>query len=422
MLVAGAMAISFTACNNDDSTDPTPDPGTEQNVLTGEVTADKVLAKGTWTLRGYVYVKSGATLKIDPGTIIKSDVIDKGALIIERGAKIMAEGTAAEPIVFTSGVSKGQRRPGDWGGIIILGNAPTNRSTPPTIEGGVGKQYGGTDPNDNSGSLNFVRVEFAGIAAEPGSEINGISLGGVGKGTQIKNVMVSYGNDDAIEFFGGTVNVSNFIAFGTSDDDFDFDFGYTGTIDHIVSHKLPMFADAGDAANGIEADNDGSGTSATPFTHPVISYATFIGPNGAKNTAANHNLGNRWRRAVQFEVDKSIIMGHMKGGFSMESAETVNAYFAGTSKFTNNLVHSLGDAFITKDGGKTNADVKAKALADGCEEVTVAAIGLANPFDEKTPDYTATPGGKAATNGVGAMNAGNWATGWTNFDPNNTDY
>ena len=147
----------------------------------------------------------------------------------ERGAKIEANGTASNPIVFTSGKAAGSRLRGDWGGIIILGNAPTNRplSPAPLVEGGVDRRYGGTTANDNSGTMRYVRIEFAGIAAEPGSEINGLTLGGVGSGTTLEYIQVSYGNDDAYEFFGGTVNAKYLVSYATSDDDYDFDFGYT---------------------------------------------------------------------------------------------------------------------------------------------------------------------------------------------------
>lgn len=427
LTLAGALAFGFASCDKDDDTNPGTGGGgsTDENVLTGTVTADKMLTAETWTLKGYVYVEDGATLTIPAGCVIKSDIVEKGALIVERGAKIMAEGDPNNPIVFTSGQPKGQRRPGDWGGIIILGKATTNRSTEPTIEGGVGRQYGGTDDNDNSGVLKYVRVEFAGIASEPGSEINGISFGGVGRGTTVENVMVSYGNDDAFEFFGGTVNCKNMIAFSTSDDDFDFDYGYTGSITNAISFKHPQFADPGDASNGIEADNDGSGTNATPNTHPKLSNFTMVGPNDAKNTQANHNLGNRWRRNVEFDVDKSIIIGHMKGGFSTESAGTVDKYFAGTSTFTNNLVHAVTDPYKTKEGsnGETNAMVKDKAELDGCETLATAAdAGLTDPFNTTAPNFMPVSGGKADTKGVGAITGTDWTTGWTNWTPNETDY
>jgi hypothetical protein len=409
--------------------------------LTGDVSANKTLTNDkAWTLKGYVYVKSGATLTIPAGTIIKSDVTDKGALIVEPGGKIMAEGTAAKPIVFTSGQVKGQRRPGDWGGIIILGNAPTNRSTTPTIEGGVNRTYGGNNAADNSGVLKYVRIEFGGIAAAPGSEINGLTLGGVGNGTTIENVMVAYGNDDAFEFFGGTVNCKNLVAYANLDDDYDFDFGYSGKIQYAISFKHPQYADAADASNGIECDNDGTGTSAAPFTHPYLSNFTFVGPNGAANTQANHNFANRWRRATQFTLRNSVMIGFQKGGFSLESSETANAYKNGGAEFKNNLVHALADAFKvdTKAGGvMTAAEVEAKATADGCTKLASAADAqLTDAFKVGAPNFVPKAGSPAmvngnlggldgffnATNFIGAMGATDWTTGWANWDPNNADY
>ncbi|HEX7844398.1 MAG TPA: hypothetical protein VF476_01285, partial [Chitinophagaceae bacterium] len=134
-------------------------------IITGQVSEHVTLPKGKYTLKGYVYVTNRAVLTFAPGSVIVSDTINKGALIVERNSKLMAAGTATDPIVFTSGKLPGQRKAGDWGGIILLGNAPTNRTTEPTIEGGVNAQYGGTIVGDNSGTLTYVRIEFAGIAA-----------------------------------------------------------------------------------------------------------------------------------------------------------------------------------------------------------------------------------------------------------------
>lgn len=175
-------------------------------VITGVINDNVTLPKGKYTLRGYVFVNNRAVLTFAAGSTILSDSIQKGALIVERNSRLFAEGTSAEPIVFSSGKPAGQRRPGDWGGIVLLGNAPTNRSTTPIIEGGINSEYGGSVVADNSGSLKYVRIEFAGIAADPNSEINGLTCGGVGSGTTLENIQVSYGNDDAYEFFGGTVN------------------------------------------------------------------------------------------------------------------------------------------------------------------------------------------------------------------------
>ncbi|MFN9113642.1 MAG: T9SS C-terminal target domain-containing protein, partial [Bacteroidota bacterium] len=314
-------------------------------VITGVINENVELPKGKYTLKGYVYVNNRAFIRFAPGSVIIGDTIQKGALIIEQNAKIFAEGTATEPIVFTSGKAPGQRKPGDWGGIAIAGNAPTNRTTTPILEGGINAVYGGPLANDNSGILKYVRIEFAGIAADPNSEINGLTLGGVGRGTIIENVQVSYGNDDAFEFFGGTVNCKNLIAFATADDDFDFDFGYVGSIQFGVSLRDPLFVDGGDAGNGIECDNDGAGSTATPRTRPVLSNFTFCGPNGATGTLNNHNFNTRFRRATHFVLINSILMGYQKGGFQFESDATAQSYIDGTSVFRNNLVHAIADTY-----------------------------------------------------------------------------
>ena len=440
LMFAGAVAISagVSSCKKESNT-PTPPPADTSNVLTGDITSNRTLTNNKpWTLKGYVYVKDGATLTIPAGTIIKSDIIEKGALIVERGGKLVAEGTATSPIVFTSGLPKGQRRPGDWGGIILLGKAPTNRTSEPTIEGGVNRQYGGTDANDNSGILKYVRIEFAGIAAAPGSEINSLTLGGVGNGTTIENVMVSYGNDDGFEFFGGTVNCKNLISWASLDDDFDFDFGYSGKIQFAISAKHPQYADNGDASNGIECDNDGTGTLATPFTHPNLSNFTFVGPNGRANTQANHNFANRFRRSTHFTLRNSVMIGFQKAGLSLESAETGTAYTNGTSEFKNNLVHAITKPFFGNSGsGLTDSTIKAIAIANGCIALDSAnQVMLANPWSLTAPSFAPQTGSMVLSgasfsgldayfeivNHVGAIGNNDWTQGWTNWDPNNADY
>lgn len=329
---------------------------------TTTLTADK-----TWTLKGYVYVTDGASLIIQPGTKIVSDISEKGALCIERGSKIIAEGTADKPIVFTSGKPDGEKAPGDWGGIVILGKAKTNRTSEPTIEGGIGRPFGGTDNTDNSGILKYVRIEYAGVAALPNSEINALTLGGVGSGTVVEYVQTIYANDDAFEFFGGTVSPKYLYAFATADDDYDFDFGFTGTVNYGVSKRDPQFVDNGDAGNGVECDNDGTGSLAEPFTHPKLYNMTLIGPN-VSSALSNHNLGLRWRRATQFTIENSKIIGYMKGGFSIESNETAQSYKDGVSKFRNNVVGAFDPAlnFISKATTiMSSADVKTKSLSEG---------------------------------------------------------
>lgn len=359
--------------------------GTYRETIT--LTSDKV-----WTIKGYVYITNGAKLVIQPGTTIVSDIAEKGALCIERGSQIIAEGTPSKPIVFTSGKPEGQRSPGDWGGIVILGMAKTNRSTEPTIEGGIGRPYGGTIDSDNSGVLRYVRIEYAGIAAMPNSEINALTLGGVGSGTIIENVQTIYANDDAFEFFGGTVSAKNLYAFATADDDFDFDFGYTGTVTNGVAKRDPQFVDNGDAGNGVECDNDGTGSSAQPFTHPKLVNMILVGPFD-QTALSNHNLGLRWRRATQFSITNSKILGYQKGSFSIESNETAASYKDGMSKFQNNEIQAYDPLlnFKSTSTAFTALQMKAKALADGNKEVN---------YTKSEMEVISKPG---------------WVTGWTRF-------
>ncbi len=390
-----AVATAFS-CSKDLGGEITPINVPTSTTLSGNITVTTTLtADKEWTLKGYVYVADGATLIIQPGTIIKSDISEKGALCIERGAKIQAEGTAAKPIIFTSGKPAGERAPGDWGGIVILGRAKTNRTSEPTIEGGIGRAYGGSDNEDNSGVMKYVRIEYAGIAALPNSEINALTFGAVGSKTIIEHVQTIYANDDAFEFFGGTVSPKYLYAYATADDDFDFDFGYTGKVSFSVSRRDPQFVDTGDAGNGIECDNDGTGSMAIPITRPVLDNMTLIGPNDAASLS-NHNLAMRWRRATQFEVTNSIFIGYMKGGFSLESNETAQAYKDGGSIFKNNKLGTFTANtslnFISKATSIiSSSDVKTKALADGNSEI------------------------ESSNAEILKLEKPSWTTGWTRF-------
>jgi hypothetical protein len=292
---------------------------------------------------------------------------------------------------------------------------------------------------DESGILRYVRIEFAGIAAEPGSEINGLTCGGVGSGTILENIQVSFGNDDAYEFFGGTVNAKNLVAFATADDDFDFDFGYSGKIQFAVSCRKPDFVDAGDAGNGIECDNDAGPTFATPRTKPQLSNFTIIGPNDAAGTAANHNYSNRWRRNTQFIIRNSILMGHPDAGFSVENDGTINEYFINNlSEFKNNLVHATGNPYRSGNAAiATAAQIQLKAESEGCITYpTSAGIMLTSPFYSTAPNFLPVAGSPAlagasfagmnafftSTTYRGAFGANNWTTGWTNWDPQTAAY
>jgi hypothetical protein len=377
------LALGLFSCEKNLGGEEEPINVPTTTTLTGNINTTTTLTSDkVWTLKGYVYVTDGAKLIIQPGTTIVSDVAEKGALCIERGSQIIAEGTQSKPIVFTSGRPEGQRTPGDWGGIVILGRAKTNRSSEPTIEGGIGRPYGGTNDSDNSGVLRFVRIEYAGIAALPNSEINALTLGGVGNGTILENIQTIYANDDAFEFFGGTVNGKNLYAFATADDDFDFDFGYTGMITNGVAKRDPQFVDSGDAGNGVECDNDGTGSAAQPYTHPKLFNMILVGPN-VSTALANHNLGLRFRRSTQFTMKNSIVWGWMKGGLSLESNETAQFVKDGVSIFENSSIGTFNPTlnFISKATTiLTSEQLKTLALSKSNKEIDVVIPELDKPI------------------------------------------
>ncbi len=267
------------------------EPGSKpEEVVEGEITADRTLdASKTWLLKGLVAVKAGATLTIQPGTIIKGDNASKAILLIEAGGKINAQGTADEPIVFTSQAKEGEKKPGQWGGLIILGKAPVNirdtdgNPTTGSVEGilktpgqGAGTTYGGSDDNDSSGVLSYVRVEYSGVVISTDNEVNGITFAGVGRGTKLDHVQVRQTLDDCFEFFGGTVDGKYLACQGNEDDGFDFDLGYRGRLQFLVLQQDPSHE--GDD-NGFESDNDDKASANGPLTSPTVYNATLIGKN-----------------------------------------------------------------------------------------------------------------------------------------------
>ncbi|MDR2475065.1 MAG: hypothetical protein LBD45_04325 [Bacteroidales bacterium] len=280
---AGSMlllctTLFYAGCEKEnDNPQPTPeilDLGDGSNAF--EIKSNMTLKyPNTYNLKGFVYVENGVTLTIEPGVIIKGDKATKGTLIIERGGKIVADATKERPIVFTSAQNPGSRKPGDWGGLILLGKAPNNVGEQ-TIEGGVRSNHGGTDPNDNSGVLRFVRVEFAGIEYSTDNEINGITFGSVGAGTVVDYVQVSHSGDDSFEWFGGTVNARHLVALRGWDDDFDTDNGFSGKIQYALGLRDPKVADKS-ASNGFESDNTADGKDDSPFTNCVFATVSLFG-------------------------------------------------------------------------------------------------------------------------------------------------
>jgi hypothetical protein len=283
-------------------------------------------ADSIYVLTGLYYVEAGHTLTIEAGTIIKGHDATGGTLIVTRGAQIFAQGTIQKPIVFTSEHAPGTRASGDWGGIIILGDAPCNK-VDPLIEGGLipgsctggTGTYGGSDPSDDSGVISYVRIEFPGFRFATNNEVNGLTMGGVGAGTQIDHVQVSYSDDDSFEWFGGNVDCSYLTAFGGTDDEFDTDFGYRGDVQFCFGLRDPDQSDPTGESNGFESDNDGSATStATPYTRPIFSNVTLVGPERTDDwvpfpITETYQYSAVLRRSTQTNIFNSVIMGYPWG-------------------------------------------------------------------------------------------------------------
>lgn len=418
-----------------------------QIVVSGNITANTTWTKDNiYILNGWVYVKNNATLTIQPGTLIKGDFNSKGALIIERGSKIMAVGTEQEPIVFTSQKPVGQRNFGDWGGLIVCGKASINvPGDTAIIEGGVGSVYGGgaaPDDGDNSGVIQYVRIEYGGIPFQPNSEINGLTCGGVGSGTTIDHVQVSYSGDDAFEFFGGTVNAKYLIAYGNWDDDFDTDFGFRGKIQFAISLRDPAFADQS-GSNGFESDNDGTGSGNTPITKPIFSNVTVIGPlaNGTAN--ALYRRGLHLRRNTRTNVFNSVFVGYPTGLF-IESTTTQANATSGELNFRNNVLAQMTDTLAAQSNGSNvngafnlttwfNTPAFANALANNVTDLGIVDWSLIDPDLRLTGGsilnagadftYANLQGGFFTTTTYrGAFGSTDWTTCWAEWNPQQEPY
>ena len=279
--------------------------------LSGEIEgAARLTCDKRYRLSFMTFVRPGATLTIDPGTTIVGDRDSLGVLVVQPGARIIAEGTPDRPIVFTSAAPPHERRAGDWGGLLLLGRAPTNlrdaggRPMRGKVEGiARGGEYGGDDPDDSSGVLRHVRVEYSGTLLGPNNEINGVTLAGVGRGTVFDHVQVRHTGDDCFEFFGGTVDGHHLLCQDPGDDGFDWDLGYTGRLQFL------LMRDGGpteDSAHGLEGDNDPGGSGHLPVSAPKIYNATLCGRG---RPLAREHIGVVVRHGSQAELGNLIVAG-----------------------------------------------------------------------------------------------------------------
>lgn len=418
------------------------------SVIEGNINSNVTLSSSKkYLLRGFVNVNPPATLTIEPGTIIYGEKDSKGSLIINRGAKIIANGTKQKPIVFTSQQPAGQRGPGDWGGIIIAGNSTINvPGGTATIEGGTGTIYGGgSNPNDddNSGILRYVRIEFPGIAYLPDNEINGLTLGGVGRGTTIEYVQVSYSGDDSFEWFGGNANAKYLISFKAVDDDFDMDFGFRGNLQFGFALRDPNIADIS-GSNGFETDNDGTGTYNSPRTLPVISNFTIVGPMPDTTfTQYNPNFkrGAHIRRSAQTSIYNSIVMG-FPIGLLLDGSGVRYSAVGDTLQIRNSIWAGLkaGNGITTNQSGFDVTGWFDTPSFGNQKYAQASQVGLIDPFNLTNPNpvpSSSSPASSGAsfsnprlssfftqTSYIGAFDpsGSRWDEGWTNYNPQYTDY
>jgi hypothetical protein len=464
--------------------------------VTGVINANTTWTKDKiYVLNGFVRVGddakrgggtniTGVTLTIEAGTIIFGDRETKGTLIIHRGNKINAVGTATEPIVFTSERPAGQRQPGDWGGLVIVGRAVNNQGANVELEGAYGAYHGiGDSPlttpdADDSGELKYVRIEFAGIPINPNQEVNSLTMGSLGSTTKISYVQCSYGLDDGFEWFGGKADAKYLIVYRGIDDDFDVDFGFTGNVQWALGIRDNAFADQS-GSNGFEVDNDGSGTGATPFTSPVFSNVTIIGPkkNSGLNIQDNFQNAMHLRRNNKIKIYNSFFTGYPNGLF-IDGATTVtnalnnelqlrNVILAGVENWGGNGYGSVATAKEQEVSGiPFGTNVQNPQLPRGFMFATTANIGTDVPqdwfltasfknviedkwidagisdtyFDIGTPSLLPSgtvllnktglwdncPAAGAffdkTVNYIGAFGATNWTAQWSNFNPQATNY
>lgn len=430
--------------------------GDQHFVFTGDVT----LEKGTYLLKGWVYVADGAKLRIPAGTIIKGDKQTMASLIIEPGGYVEMKGTKEAPIVMTSEEAPGQRRPGDWGGLIICGKAKNNQGTQ-QIEGGPRTIHGGSNDADNSGIFQYIRVEFAGYPFETDKEINGITFGSVGSGTTIDHLQVSYSNDDSFEWFGGAVNCKYLVAYKGWDDEFDTDNGFSGTVQYCLSIRDPRIADTSQS-NGFESDNNGTGADIAPFTTATFKNVTFIGPMAAKNTDFQNTseyitAGDMYpdnksklglfqsaiqiRRSSKLSCENTLAVGYpISLIVDGEKGNTVQYSKNGDFHLKNIIFAGMG--VVGSDNNKKYEDYLYNRETGTYDEsqvsyshtffkseasnkvMTEAELGLTDPMNTGQNYCPATAIMGTDGNYIGAFRDtnDNWLEGWTNFDPQNTVY
>ncbi|KYF60327.1 hypothetical protein BE04_03075 [Sorangium cellulosum] len=456
MVCASALAVVMAAaCGDDEDTNPTGttsttsgtggnggdggggkgggdnDPDCDAPVeVTEAIEEDTTWSAGNcYLMKDTIFVEEGATLTIEPGTTIMGDKESLATLVVKPGAKINAKGTADKPIVFTSQSPKGERSAGDWGGVMLLGNAPINvPGGKAEVEGIVGVEYGGDVEDDNSGVLEYVRIEFSGILLSQDNEVNGLTLAGVGSKTTVNHVMVHHTLDDCFEFFGGTVNASHLICAQNGDDGFDWDLGYVGKLQFLALQQDPTVADE---TNGFEGDNDADGSENAPVSEPTIYNVTLCGKN---KDVDKQQYGMLLRRGTKAHIFNTIVTGFEAGvdlrndGTEVDLASSI--FFGNVEA---NIAYDETDANKSTeptlddddDGGVDEVAWFEEEATNSAEDPELAGCFAAKPDLRPAATLTenaATPPDDgffdAEAAYIGAFKADDtWATGaWVSFD------
>jgi hypothetical protein len=428
--LAAAAVLAFTHVVGTSATNSPPVnvPGIDKPVIvvTGDVdNGENWTSANYYVLRGAVFVREGSTLNIAAGTRILGESGSVGTLIVERGGRLNAIGTVDAPIVFTSDQPIGQRGRGDWGGLIINGRARLNFGSGEAAGEGDTGVYGGTDDNDNSGVLRYVRVEFAGIEFSPDNELNGIAFQAVGRSTQVDHVQSHLSRDDSMEWFGGTVDGKYMVLSGAADDSVDWTFGWTGRLQFVA-----VLQRGDDADNGIEADNNEFNNEVLPRSHPQIYNITMCGdPSGI---ASEVQRASNLRRGTAFTIRNFLITG-FRTGFQISDNATLAQVNNGTSQMGagvswNNLtnMHSSVTPFIASGRFPSIQVGPAAGLSAATCNASIVNPNLQPPLaslagGQVAPIQPPNDGFFEAVTFIGAVPpapATNWMAGWTSFPQN----
>lgn len=388
-------------------------------------------ADKTYILNGLIFVESGATLNIEAGTRISGT--PGSALIVTRDGKINAQGQKNAPIVMTSSQAVGERQRGDWGGLVLLGNAPVNSGTS-HIEGIESSDprggYGGMAETDSCGVLKYVRIEFAGYEISQDNELNGLTLGGCGSGTIINHVQVHMGLDDGVEVFGGNVNLKHILISHAGDDGLDWDRGWQGNGQFIIVHQGP---DDGD--NAIEADNDKNNPDALPRSQPTLSNITLVG-------SGNHTIAQRGlllRRGTGGDIRNTLITGFTTEAVDIADADTAALATAGELTAQGWVIQHTEMRYFTDEVGDQDDDrgfSEAMWIRQAGNELTPREILVFANTPGQQPDFAPLPRSAASkvhvplpqgefwdegANFAGAIRPGarvSWLDGWTAYPLN----